>query len=218
MTRDLEAARKTLQKLTMKALSLKDHDIAIDTLIASQAAAAAALQGRISNAERTKAAFVSSPSEAALTSAVAAAPNGTIEGCVCAVAAVAELDALHTLMDAMPPAEHRERQARDGYVAAHKDELIEILTAELEIRLKPRPQWRRTIAAKIAKLSERLALREEGALALAAASAEADQLDNAIANSSAAEGGVRRYINDLANNPSFAALNDVRGSLSTLDF
>ena len=206
MNKDIEAARTTLSRLTknsMKHATLETHDTALATLITAQATAAAALQSRITLAERTKAAFVSSPSEAALTSAVAA---------------VAELDALHTLMDAMPPAEHRERQARDGYVAAHRDELIGILNAELEIRLKPRPQWRRTIAAKIARLSERLALREEGALALAAASAEADQLDNAIANSSAAEGGVRRYLNDLFNNPTFAALNDVRGSLSTLDF
>ena len=203
MTDDLHAAQKILQKLTMKPLSLKDHDIAIDTLIASQAAAAEAVNKRQTAAQKVVASFTTSPTESGLAQAVNA---------------VAELDALHTLMDAMPPAEHRERQARDGYVAAHRDELIQLLTTELEIRLKPRPQWRRTIAAKIARLSERLALREEGALALAAASAEADQLDNSIANSAAAEGAVRRYLNDLFNNPTFAALNDVRGSLSTLDF
>ena len=203
MTDDLHAAQKILQKLTMKPLSLKDHDIAIDTLIASQAAAAEAVNKRQTAAQKVVASFTTSPTESGLAQAVNA---------------VAELDALHTLMDAMPPAEHRERQARDGYVAAHRDELIQLLTTELEIRLKPRPQWRRTIAAKIARLSERLALREEGALALAAASAEADQLDNSIANSAAAEGAVRRYLNDFFNNPTFAALNDVRGSLSTLDF
>ena len=206
MTHDIEAARTTLARLTknsMKPLSLPQHDINLAALITAQAAAASALQSRIASAERIKSAFTASPSEAGLAQAINAQQ---------------ELVALLSIADSLPPAEHRERQARDAYVAQHRDELIGILTTELDTRLKPRPQWRRTIAAKIARLSERLALREEGALALAAASAEADQLDNSIANSSAAEGGARRYLNDFFNNPTFAALNDVRGSLSTLDF
>ena len=206
MTHDIEAARTTLARLTknsMKHATLETHDTALAALITAQAAAATALQTRIASAERIKASFTASPTESGL------AP---------AVNAQQELVALMSIAASMPPAEHRERQARDGYVAAHRDELIQLLTTELEARLKPRPQWRRTIAAKIARLSERLALREEGSLALAAASAEADQLDNAIASAGAAEGGARRYLNDFFNSPTFAALNDVRGSLSTLDF
>ena len=206
MNKDIEAARTTLSRLTknsMKPLSLPQHDINLAALITAQAAAADAIGKRQTAAQKVVASFTTSPTESGLAQAINAQQ---------------ELVALLSIADSLPPAEHRERQARDGYVAAHKDELIQLLTTELEIRLKPRPQWRRTIAAQIAKLSERLALREEGSLALAAASAEADQLDNAIANSSAAEGGVRRYLNDLFNNPTFAALNDVRGSLSTLDF
>ena len=203
MTHDLQAARKTLQKLTMKALSLETHDAALAALITAQAAAATALQTRIASAERTKAAFVSSPSESAL---------------VGAVAAVAELDALHTLMDAMPPAEHRERSVRDRYTAQHRDELLDILTADLSARLKPRPAWRRAKAAEIARLSEVLALREVSQADLAAASTEADRLDNNLAASDHAEREARRAIADFANAPSFTTLNDARGIIGTINF
>jgi hypothetical protein len=187
----------------MKTLSLENHDAALSALVASQNAAALALQSRISAAERIVSTFAAAPSETALAGAVAA---------------VGELDALNTLQSALPPAEHRERSVRDAYVAQHRDELITLLSAELEARLKPRPQWRRAVAAQIAKLSERLALREEGVTALAAASIEADRLDASIAASAAAEGAVRRAIADLASNPTFTALNDAKGSLSTLNF
>jgi len=187
----------------MKQTTLENHDAAMAALVTAQNKAAEAVGKRQTAAQAIVASFNAAPTEAGLAQAI----NAQLE-----------LVGLLSIAEALPPSEHRERQARDTYVRQHRDELIDIITAELEIRLKPRPQWRRTIAAKIARLSERLALREEGSVALAAASAEADQLDNAIANSAAAEGGVRRYINDLANNPTFAALNDARGSLSTLDF
>jgi len=205
MTHDLQAAQKTLHRLThpMKQTTLENHDAAMAALVTAQNKAAEAVGKRQTAAQAIVASFNAAPTEAGLAQAI----NAQLE-----------LVGLLSIAEALPPSEHRERQARDTYVRQHRDELIDIITAELEIRLKPRPQWRRTIAAKIARLSERLALREEGSVALAAASAEADQLDNAIANSAAAEGGVRRYINDLANNPTFAALNDARGSLSTLDF
>jgi hypothetical protein len=209
ITPDIEAARRVLNALsnpnhknTMKP-TLDSHDRALAQIITAQNAAALALQSRISNAERIKAAFTAGPSETAIAGAVAA---------------VGELDALNTLQSALPPAEHRERSVRDDYVAQHRDELIGLLSAELENRLTPRPQWRRAVAAQIAKLSERLALREEGATALAAASIEADKLDASIAASAAAEGAVRRAIADLASNPTFQTLNDAKGSLSTLNF
>ena len=203
MTRDLHAAQKTLQKLTMKPLSLKDHDIAIDTLIASQAAAAEAVNKRQTAAQKVVASFTASPSEGALAQAVNA------QG---------ELDALAKIAEALPAAEHRERWLRDEYVTLHRDALFTLLSADLEDRLKPRPQWKRAVAAKIARLSERLAMREEGALDLARASAEADALDNSIAGASAAESAARRALSVLTNSPSFAALTDARATVGMLTF
>jgi hypothetical protein len=203
ITQDIEAARKTLHRLTMKTLSLENHAAALSALVASQNAAALALQSRIANAERIKAAFAAAPSES------------TIAG---AVAAVAELDALNTLQSALPPAEHRERSVRDDYCRRHRDELLDILTADLSNRLKTRPAWRRAIAGQIAKLSEALALREAPQAELAAASTEADRLDGTLAASDHAEREARRSIADFANAPSFTTLNDARGIIGTLNF
>jgi hypothetical protein len=187
----------------MKHTTLDSHDAALAAVIRQQNQAADAIGKRISNAERIKAAFTSAPSETALAGAVTA---------------VAELDALHTLQSALPPAEHREAAVRDHYAAQHRDELLDILTADLSARLKPRPAWRRSIAAQIARLSETLALREAPAAELSAASSEADRLDNALADSDHHEREARRSIATFANEPTFQNLNDCRGVISTLNF
>ena len=202
-TQDIEAARKTLHRLTMKQTTLDSHDRALAQIITAQNAAALALQNRIATAERIISTFTAAPSETAIAGAVAA---------------VAELDALNTLQSALPPAEHRERSVRDRYTAQHRDELLDILTADLSARLKPRPAWRRAIAGQIAKLSETLALREAPQAELAAASTEADRLDNNLAASDHAEREARRAIADFANAPSFTTLNDARGIIGTINF
>jgi len=203
MTRDLQAARKTLSRLTMKPLSLENHDTAMTALVNQQNQAAEAVGKRLAASQAIVAAFNASPSEAALAQAVAAQM---------------ELGALNTLRDALPVAEHRERWLRDGYVSQHRDELVSLLSAELETRLKPRLQWVRGIASKIAKLSERLALREESATALAACSIEADQLDDSIAGASAAESAARRALAVLMNAPSSVSLSDARETIKMLTF
>jgi len=199
---DIEAARKTLHRLTMKP-TLDSHDRALAAVITAQNAAALALQNRISAAERIVSTFKSTPSEAGLAHAVSAQM---------------ELGALNTLRDALPVAEHRERWLRDAYVVEHRDALVGLLSAELEGRLKPRPQWKRVVAAKIAKLAERLALREESSTSLAACSIEADQLDDSIAGASAAESAARRALAVLMNAPSSVSLSDARATIGMLTF
>jgi hypothetical protein len=187
----------------MKQTTLDSHDRALAQIITAQNAAALALQSRISAAERIVSTFTSAPSETAIAGAVAA---------------VAELDALNTLQSALPPAEHRERSVRDDYCRRHRDELLDILTADLSNRLKPRPAWRRAIAGQIARLSETMALREAPQAELAAASNEADRLDGTLANSDHAEREARRSIATFANEPTFENLNDARGIIGTLNF
>jgi hypothetical protein len=187
----------------MKQTTLETHDAAMAALVNQQTKAAEAVGKRLAAAQAVTASFNASPSEAALAQAVAAQ---------------VEIGALNTLRDALPAAEHRERWLRDAYVLEHRDALVGLLTAELETRLKPRLQWVRGIASKIAKLSERLALREEGATALAAASIEADQLDDSIAGSSAAESAARRTLAILANSPTSVSLNDARETIRMLTF
>jgi len=203
MTRDLQAARKTLSRLTMKPLSLENHDTAMTALVTAQNAAAEAVGKRLAASQAIVASFNASPSEAALAQAVAAQ---------------VEIGALMTLRDALPAGEHRVRWLLDGYVSQHRDELVSLLSAELETRLKPRLQWVRGIASKIAKLSERLALREESATALAACSIEADQLDDSIAGASAAESAARRALAVLMNAPSSVSLSDARETIKMLTF
>jgi len=203
MTRDLQAARKTLSRLTMKPLSLENHDTAMTALVTAQNAAAEAVGKRLAASQAIVASFNASPSEAALAQAVAAQ---------------VEIGALMTLRDALPAGEHRVRWLLDGYVSQHRDELVSLLSAELETRLKPRLQWVRGIASKIAKLSERLALREESATALAACSIEADALDDSISGSSAAESAARRTLSILANSPSAVSLSDARETIKMLAF
>jgi hypothetical protein len=187
----------------MKTLSLENHAAALSALLASQNAAAAALQTRISAAERVKAAFTSAPTEAGLAQAISA------QG---------ELDALAKLQDALPDPSRREAALRDSYAARNRDDLLDILTADLSARLKPRPAWRRSIAAQIARKSETLALREAPQAELAAASAEADRLDTTLANSDHAEREARRSIATFASEPTFQNLTDARGSIEALNF
>jgi len=203
MNKDIEAARKTLSRLTMKPLSLENHDTAMTALVTAQNAAAEAVGKRLAASQAIVASFNASPSEAALAQAVAAQ---------------VEIGALMTLRDALPAGEHRVRWLLDGYVSQHRDELVSLLSAELETRLKPRLQWVRGIASKIAKLSERLALREESATALAACSIEADQLDDSIAGASAAESAARRALAVLMNAPSSVSLSDARETIKMLTF
>ena len=203
MSKDIEAARKTLHRLTMKQPSLTVHDAALASIITAQAAAALALQSRITTAARIKAAFTTSPTEAGLAAAVAAQQ---------------ELVALQSIADALPDPAHREAAVRDHYATTHRDELLDLLTSDLSARLKPRPAWRRAKAAEIARLSEVLALREAPQAELAAASNEADRLDSTLANSDHAEREARRSIADFANEPSFTTLNDARGIIGTINF
>jgi hypothetical protein len=172
-------------------------------LVNQQNKAAEAVGKRLAAAQAIVASFNASPTEAGLTQAVAA------QG---------ELAALAKIAEALPAGERRERWLRDAYVLEHRDALVGLLAAELEDRLKPRLQWVRGIASKIAKLSERLALREEGATALAAASIEADQLDDSIAGASAAESAARRTLSILANSPTAVSLNDARETIKLLTF
>jgi hypothetical protein len=209
ITPDIEAARRVLNALsnpnhknTMKP-TLDSHDRALAAVITAQNAAADAIGKRQTAAQAIVASFNASPSEAALAQAVAAQ---------------VEIGALNTIRDALPAGEHRERWLRDGYVVEHRDELVGLLAAELETRLKPRLQWVRGIASRIAKLSERLALREESATALAACSIEADALDDSIAGSSAAESAARRTLAILANSPTSVSLNDARETIKLLTF
>jgi hypothetical protein len=187
----------------MKQTTLETHDAAMTALVNQQNKAAEAVGKRQTAAQAIVASFGASPTEAGLAQAVAAQM---------------EIVALNTIRDALPVAEHRERWLRDAYVTQHRDELVSLLSVELEDRLKPRLQWVRGIASKIAKLSERLALREEGATALAAASIEADQLDDSIAGSSAAESAARRTLAILANSPTSVSLNDARETIKLLTF
>ena len=206
MNKDIEAARTTLSRLTknsMKPLSLPQHDINLAALITAQAAAADAIGKRQTAAQAIVAAFSTSPTEAALAQAIAA------QG---------ELVALASVADALPDPAHREASVRDQYATTHRDELLDLLTSDLSARLKPRPAWRRAIAGQIAKLSETLALREAPQAELAAASTEADRLDNNLAASDHAEREARRAIADFANAPSFTTLNDARGIIGTINF
>jgi len=187
----------------MKPISLNEHDTAMTSLVTAQNKAAEAVGKRQTAAQNIITAFHSSPTEAGLTQAVTAQ---------------VEIGALNTLRDALPVAEHRERWLRDAYVVEHRDALVGLLSAELEDRLKPRPQWKRVVAAKIAKLSERLAMREESSTSLAACSIEADQLDDSIAGASAAESAARRALAVLMNAPSSVSLSDARETIKMLAF
>jgi len=187
----------------MKHLSLTDHDAALAAVIRQQNQAADAIGKRQTAAQAIVAAFSTSPTEAGLAQAVAA------QG---------ELVALQSIADAMPDPSRREQALRDRYTVQNRDALLDILTADLSNRLKPRPAWRRSIAGQIARLSETMALREAPQAELAAASAEADRLDNSLAASDHAEREARRSIAEFANAPSFATLNDARGIIGTLNF
>jgi hypothetical protein len=187
----------------MKTLSLENHAAALSALVASQNAAAAAIGKRQTAGQAIVASFAASPSE---------------QGLAQAIVAQGELDALAKLQDALPVPARREQALRDHYATTHRDELLDIITADLSARLKPRPAWRRSIAAQIARLSETLALREAPQSELAAASNEADRLDNSLAASDHGEVEARRAIATFANQPSFQTLNDARGIIGTLNF
>jgi hypothetical protein len=202
-TQDIEAARKTLHRLTMKQTTLTDHDAALAAVIRQQNQAADAIGKRQTAAQAIVASFAASPSE---------------QGLAPAIAAQGELVALQSIADALPPAEHRDRQLRDDYCRRHRDELLDILTADLSNRLKTRPAWRRAIAGQIARLSETMALREAPQAELAAASNEADRLDGTLAASDHAEREARRSIATFANEPTFQNLTDARGSIEALNF
>jgi hypothetical protein len=163
----------------MKHLSLTDHDAALAAVIRQQNQAADALAKRRAAAQQTVAAFSTSPTEAGIGQAIAAQN---------------ELAALATIEAALPDPSRREAGLRDSYAARNRDELLDILTADLSARLKPRAAWRRAIAGQIARLSETLALREAPQGELAAASTEADRLDGTLANSDHAEREARRSI------------------------
>jgi hypothetical protein len=187
----------------MKQLSLTDHDAALAAVIRQQNQAADAIGKRQTAAQQAVASFAASPSE---------------QGLAQAIAAQNELAALAKIADALPDPSRREAALRDSYAARNRDDLLDILTADLSARLKPRPAWRRSIAAQIARLSETLALREAPQAELAAASTEADRLDSTLAASDHAEREARRSIADFANAPSFTTLTDARGIIGTLNF
>jgi hypothetical protein len=187
----------------MKTLSLENHDAALSALVASQTAAALALQSRISNAERTVAAFTASPTAAGLAQAISA------QG---------ELDALAKLQDAMPDPSRREQALRDRYTVQNRDALLDILTADLSARLKGKSAWRQKRASEIAKLSELLALAEAPQAALANASNRAAALDAELAQGDLLEREARRNVASFAHDPTAENLNNARGALSTINF
>jgi hypothetical protein len=210
ITPDLAAARRVLSALanpnnqnSMKQTTLDSHDRALAAVITAQNAAADAIGKRQTAAQAIVASFAASPSE---------------QGLAQAIAAQNELAALAKIADALPDPSRREQALRDRYTVQNRDALLDILTADLSARLKPRPAWRRSIAAQIARLSETLALREAPQAELAAASNEADRLDGTLAASDHAEREARRSIADFANAPSFTTLNDARGIIGTLNF
>ncbi len=202
-TQDIEAARKTLHRLTMKTLSLENHDAALSALVASQNAAALALQSRISNAERTVAAFTASPTEGGLAQAISA------QG---------ELVALATIEAALPDPSRREQTLRDSYAVKHRDDLVALLTDDLAARLKGKSAWRQKRASEIAKLSELLALAEAPPAALANASNRAAALDAELAQADLLEREARRNVASFAHDPTAENLNNARGALSTINF
>jgi hypothetical protein len=187
----------------MKTLSLENHAAALSALVASQNAAALALQSRISNAERVVGAFTSAPTEAGLAQAISA------QG---------ELDALAKLQDALPDPTRREAALRDSYAARNRDDLVALLTDDLAARLKGKSAWRQKRASEIAKLSELLALAEAPQAALANASNRAAALDAELAQGDLLEREARRNVASFAHDPTAENLNNARGALSTINF
>ncbi len=187
----------------MKTLSLEDHAAALSALLASQNAAAAALQSRISNAERVVGAFTSAPTAAGLAQAIAA------QG---------ELDALAKLQDAMPDPTRREQALRDSYAVKHRDDLVALMQSDLAARLKNSPAWRKAKAAEVGRLTTIIAERELPPDELAAATNRANALDGEIADADHRERECRRNLASFATDPTAQSFSDAKGSLTTISF
>ena len=116
--------------------SLEQHDIALAKLIDASSRAAAALRGRIEDAEAALTRFGDSFSEEEMAAALAAQKT---------------LDGLKKIQAEMPDPAVRGVEVRERYVHEHKVELIELIRRDLAGRVKALAGRREAIAADITK-------------------------------------------------------------------